>query len=43
MIRIDAIPSTSKPKGSGLFTSTLSAAALIGLYIGMASIIFGPG
>jgi hypothetical protein len=40
MIRIDAIPNTSKRKNNGLFTSTLSAAAMIGLYVGVASIIF---
>lgn len=42
MIRIDAIPSTgSKPKGFGPFTSAITASALFGISLGMASILIG--
>ncbi len=41
MIRIDAIPSpaASKNRSFGPFTSSVTAAALLGICIGMASIL----
>jgi hypothetical protein len=41
MIRMSAIPMIeTKPRSFGLFTSKLSAAALFGICMGMASILF---